>query len=68
MLGEQVAHELRGVAVGVGHEGGVHVEGGGGVGVAESAGDGADIDAGGEQPGGDMVAYVFLPVTGSRPT
>ena len=49
----------RGVAVGVGHEGGVHVEGGRCQRVAEPTRDGAYVDAGCQEPGGDEVAQVM---------
>jgi hypothetical protein len=45
--------------VGVGNERGVYVEGGRCQGVAQPTRDGAYVDAGGEEAGGDEVAHVM---------
>lgn len=57
---EQAAEDVGGFPVGLGEEVGVDVQGRRGVAVAEAAGDRANVDAGGEESGGDVVAEVVV--------
>lgn len=57
---DQIAHRDRRLTVGGGHERGVDVQSGEGL-VAETAGDGTNVDAGGEELGGDVVPQVVKP-------
>ena len=56
--GEEAGHGSGGLAVGVGEERGVDVQGGGCLGVPEAARHGAQVDVGAEEPGGDVVAQI----------